>query len=131
MTDFTELPAPTAERIGAAIRAALPADPGWHVSYRIVRESAHIAADEAGLSDYEWKIWHDDFDRLGTGPGLAYYEAFAAGRWHVAFTYGNTDHGVANRPIQAVLLPLTLLETLLAAVLRDRVRYPPNRYGYT
>ncbi len=128
MRNFHE---PTADWIETAIRAALPNEPGWHVSFRIARESADKAADEANLADYIWKIWHDDFDRLGAGPGLTYFEAFVAGRWHLAITFGNTDVGVARAPLQSALLPFALLETLLAEMLRDLVRYPPNRYGYS
>jgi len=132
MTEFTEMPAPNADWIGAAIRAALTDDPGWHVSYRLARTSAHKAADAAGSQDHEWKIWHDDFDRLGAGPGLTYYEAFLDGRGNLVFSYGNSDAGIANpanTPLHALLLPLRYLETLLARVLRDRETYPPNRYG--
>ena len=134
MSEFTGMPAASAEWIGAAIRAALPRDPGWHVSYRIARVSAPKAASDAGVQDYEWKIWHDDFDREGWPPGLTYYEAFADARGNLVLTYGNSDVGISNptnTPQKALVLPLAYVERLLSRVLSDAGTYPPNRYGYS
>ncbi len=136
MTEFTEVPATSADWIDAAIRAALPRDGGWHVSYRIARESAHKPAREATVQDYEWKIWHDDFDRDGWTPDLTYYIAFVDGRGNLALIYGNNDIGAPSGnpllvPQKALLLSLANVERLLAGVLHRRDDFPPNRYGYT
>jgi hypothetical protein len=134
MTEYTEVPASSAEWIDASIRAALPRDGGWHVSYRIARASAHKPARAATVQDYEWKIWHDDFDRDGWIPGLTYYTAFVDGRDNLVLTYANSDTGVSNpsnTPQTALLLPLENVVALLARVLSAVETYPPNRYGHS
>lgn len=137
MTEYTEVPAASADWIDSAIRAALPRDAGWHVSYRIARASAHKPAREATVQDYEWKIWHDDFGRDGWTPGLTYYTAFVDGRGNLALTYGNNDIGATSGnplfvPQKALLLSLASIERLLAGVLNNRRdEFPPNRYGYS
>ncbi|MBL8662495.1 MAG: hypothetical protein JNM29_06685 [Candidatus Odyssella sp.] len=134
MTGFTEMDSAEVEWIGAAIQAALPHAPGWHVGFRIARVSAQKPAADASVQDYAWKIWHDDFDRDGWPPGLTYYEAFADARGNLVLTYGNSDIGVSNptnTPQKALILPLAHVERLLSRVLSDAGTYPPNRYGYS
>lgn len=136
MDELNEIAPVGADWIDARIRAALPRDGGWHVSHRIAHASAHKPARAAAVQDYEWKIWHEDFDRDGWTPGLTYYAAFVDGRGNLALTYGNDDKGAASGnpllvPQRALLLPLANVERLLAGVLRRRDDFPPNRYGFS
>jgi len=111
--------------VGDLLQAHLPA--GW--GYRIVASprAEHLPPEEVAAHDVSWLIWRPE----DIGDRSRYYRLEILGTTGHEFvvTHGNADQGSGPRPETATVFTTWTADLALAAIVKGKGEYAPNRYG--